>query len=47
MCTLDQEYTDNEAQAMMQMLDLSKDGHISFGEFKKVFVGDTKILAMF
>jgi CRP-like cAMP-binding protein len=42
MRTLDREYTDSEVQAMMQTLDLSKDGHISFDEFKKVFVGDIR-----
>ena len=42
MRTLDKGYTDSEVQAMMQTLDLSKDGHISFDEFKKVFVGDIR-----
>ena len=42
MRTLDKDYTDSEVQAMMHTLDLSKDGRVSFDEFKKVFVGDIR-----
>lgn len=42
MRSLDKDYTDSEVQSMMQTLDLSKDGHITFDEFKKVFVGDIR-----
>lgn len=42
MRSLDKDYTDGEVQAMMQTLDLSKDGKISYDEFKKVFIGDIR-----
>lgn len=42
MRSLDMNYTDFEVQSMMQTLDLSKDGEITFDEFKKVFIGDIR-----
>ena len=42
MRSLDKDYTDFEVQSMMQTLDLSKDGEITFDEFKKVFIGDIR-----
>ncbi|KAL9187727.1 hypothetical protein ACHAXT_006105 [Thalassiosira profunda] len=42
MRSMDKEYTDNEIQMMMQTLDLSKDGKVTFDEFVKVFIGDIR-----
>lgn len=42
MRNFDKNYTDDEVQSMMQTLDLSKDGHISFDEFTKIFIGDIR-----
>ncbi len=42
MRAMDKDYTDNEVDLMMQTLDLSKSGKISFDEFKKVFIGDIR-----
>jgi hypothetical protein len=42
MRSLDKDYTDFEVQSMMNTLDLSKDGEITFDEFKKVFIGDIR-----
>lgn len=38
----DKDYTDKEVKMMMQTLDLSKDGKITFDEFQKVFIGDIR-----
>ena len=42
MRNMDKDYTDGEVKMMMQTLDLSKDGKITFDEFKKVFIGDIR-----
>jgi serine/threonine protein kinase len=42
MRSLDKDYTDFEVQSMMNTLDLSRDGEITFDEFKKVFIGDIR-----
>lgn len=39
---MDKDYTEDELQMMMQTLDLSKDGKISFDEFVKVFIGNIR-----
>jgi len=42
MRNFDKNYTDGEVQSMMQTLDLSNDGQISFDEFTKIFIGDIR-----
>ena len=42
MRSMDKDYTDNEVTAMMNTLDLSHDGKVSFDEFRKVFIGDIR-----
>ena len=39
---MDKDYTDSEVENMMQTLDLSDNGRVSFDEFKKVFIGDIR-----
>jgi len=42
---LDEDYTNDEVKAMMQTLDLSKDGKVTYNEFAKVFIGDIRATA--
>lgn len=39
---MDEEYTDNEVELMLQTLDLNNSGKVTFEEFKKVFIGDIR-----
>lgn len=43
MRSMDKDYTDREVKLMMQTLDLSKDGKITFDEFQKVFIGHIRV----
>ena len=42
MRNMDKDYTEKEVLMMMQTLDLSKDGKVSFDEFVKVFIGNIR-----
>lgn len=42
MRNMDREYTDEAVQLMMQTLDLSKVGKITFDEFEKMFIGNIR-----
>jgi len=42
MRNMDSEYTDDAVQLMMQTLDLSKVGRITFDEFEKIFIGNIR-----
>jgi CRP-like cAMP-binding protein len=42
MRSMDTDYTDQEIDAMMNTLDLSGDGKVSYDEFVKVFIGDIR-----
>lgn len=39
---LNPDYTDDEIQEILQVLDLTTSGNVTFDEFKKVFVGDLR-----
>lgn len=42
---MDKAYTDEDVQALMQVIDLTNSGDITFDEFKKVFIANIKTSA--
>eukprot|EP00585_Thalassiosira_rotula_P005854 CAMPEP_0196159362 /NCGR_PEP_ID=MMETSP0910-20130528/46283_1 /TAXON_ID=49265 /ORGANISM="Thalassiosira rotula, Strain GSO102" /LENGTH=938 /DNA_ID=CAMNT_0041424281 /DNA_START=104 /DNA_END=2920 /DNA_ORIENTATION=- len=42
MRNMDKDYTDGEVLMMMEMLDLTKDGKVTYEEFEKMFIGDIR-----